>query len=118
MTRVIVAGSRGFTDYAYLEDLLDLTFSLNNYPDISIVSGTARGVDRLGEEYAENRGYPVVRYPADWEAHGRAAGHIRNRLMADNAEVLVAFWDEKSRGTEGMIKAARERNLDVFVYTV
>ena len=54
-------------------------------------------------------------FPADWERHGKAAGYIRNREMAQNADALVAFWDGESRGTKSMIDLAKEYDLAVRV---
>jgi len=80
-----------------------------------IVSGTARGEDRLGEEYAKEKGIKVRRFPADWNKHGKAAGPIRNEEMAQYADSLIAFWDGASRGTGGMIELARKYGLEVTV---
>jgi hypothetical protein len=64
-------------------------------------------VDTLAELWAVENGIPNTRYPADWKRYGRKAGPIRNRLMAENAEALIAIWDGKSRGAMDMIKQAR-----------
>lgn len=106
--RLIVAGSRGFSDYQLLSCRLD--YFLQNQTDVEIVSGTARGADQLGEQYAKERGYPIKRFPANWEL-GKQAGYLRNKEMAEYATHLVAFWDGKSRGTKHMIDLARECGL-------
>lgn len=115
MLRLIVAGSRGFNDYELLKRKLD--YVLRNRVDerITIVSGTAKGADQLGEQYAKERGYALMRYPADWDKHGKSAGYIRNKEMAKNADGLIAFWDGKSRGTKHMIDLAREQGLKVII---
>ena len=114
--RVIIAGSRDFTDYRLLCQKCDAILSSKSQDsNIVIISGTARGADRLGEQYAAERGYQIERYPADWERDGKAAGYIRNKRMAENADALIAFWDGQSRGTKNMIAIARERNLEVRV---
>ena len=105
--RVIVAGGRDFSDYEYLRSSLD--FLLQNVTGpIVIVSGTAREADKFGEQYAAERGYAVLRFPADWDRFGKAAGYIRNEQMAKNADALVAFWDGKSKGTLNMIDVANK----------
>lgn len=89
---------------------------LQNISDeISIVCGTARGADRLGEKYAKEMGFHVAYFLADWERYGKAAGYIRNKEMAQNADALVAFWDGESRGTKSMIDLAKEYDLAVRV---
>lgn len=81
-----------------------------------VVSGGARGADAFGEEWARDRRVPVRVFPADWNRHGRAAGPIRNREMAEYADALVAVWDGESRGTKNMIEEATKRGLKVHVY--
>lgn len=118
--RVIVAGGRSFQDYARLEAALDYLLS-GKVKDhvIVIVSGTARGADQLGERYARARGHVIDRYPANWDAHGKRAGYLRNSEMADNADAVVLFWDGQSKGTGHMLNIAVEKGLDhrVEIYT-
>ena len=114
MFRVIIAGSRSFANYEMLK--ANMNRLLQNISDeISIVCGTARGADRLGEKYAKEMGFHVAYFPADWERYGKAAGYIRNKEMAQNADALVAFWDGESRGTKSMIDLAKEYDLAVRV---
>lgn len=84
--------------------------------DISeVVSGTARGVDQLGEAVAKSLGLPVARFPADWATLGKRAGYVRNEQMADYAQALCAIWDGKSAGTKNMIEIATRKGLKVHV---
>jgi hypothetical protein len=110
--RLIVAGSRTFTDYARLSAVLDRLLG-TKVPEI--VSGGARGTDALGERYAREHGLKLTVMPADWETNGKAAGPIRNRQMAEYGTHLVAFWDGASPGTKHMIDAALDRGLSVRV---
>ena len=102
--RVIIAGSRTFQDYDLLKKECD-DFLKNKYQthEIVIVSGAAQGADRLGEQYARERGYAIDSHPADWKKYGKAAGPFRNAEMVNSADALIAFWDGKSRGTEHII---------------
>ena len=110
--RVIIAGTRDFSNYELLRQKCDAILSAKRQDsNIVVVSGTARGADRLGERYARERGYEIRRFPADWDNDGNAAGPIRNAKMADNADALIAFWDGKSRGTRNMIETAEEKGL-------
>ena len=103
--RTIVAGGREFNDYA----LLDLTLSRMNVTEV--VSGTARGADKCGELWAHNNNVPIHRCPARWKKYGKRAGFLRNEYMATQADVLVAFWDGKSKGTKHMIDTAGKQGL-------
>jgi len=118
---IIIAGGRDFGDFDLLcsevDKFISRTTSLTGVR--YIVSGTAAGADRLGEVYANLRGYRVRRFPADWYPDGKtldmAAGNKRNKLMAIYGTHLVAFWDGASSGTADMIKQAKQRGLDVEV---
>ena len=119
--RIIVVGGRDFTDYALLSETLDVILKRYTLREVQIVSGCCRGADALGERYAREHGIPVVRFPADWQAYGKAAGPIRNRKMAEYAAecdgMLVAFWDGKSRGTASMIRLAEKYELQIKTIT-
>lgn len=80
-----------------------------------VVSGCSGAVDMLGEKWAQFVGLPIMSFPANWELYGRKAGPIRNRMMAEYAEALIAVWDGKSRGTKNMIEEAKKRDLKVYV---
>ena len=110
--RVIIAGTRDFSNYELLKEKCDNILSTKRQDsNIVILSGTAKGADRLGERYARERGFQLRRFPADWDKDGNKAGPIRNAKMADNADALIAFWDGTSRGTAHMIRTAKERDL-------
>lgn len=105
--RVIIAGSRDIHRYDILLEMVEEC----GWNITTVVSGGAKGVDALGERYAEEHDIKLVVYPADWEKHGRAAGPIRNKKMAENADALIAIWDGKSRGTSNMIETAAKHGL-------
>jgi len=112
--RTIIAGSRDFLDYARMEKELEhLQFEVT-----VVLCGMAAGADQLGRRWAAERNIPVEYYPADWKTYGRSAGPVRNVEMADKADMLIAFWDGKSSGTEHMIETAIRKGLEtVVVYT-
>jgi len=112
--KLVVAGGRSFNDYGLLERKLD-NLLRRKIGVITIVSGTARGADKLGEQYAATRGFKIERYPADWDTHGKGAGHIRNSQMADVADAVVVFWDGVSKGTKNMIDNANKRDLPIRI---
>lgn len=66
--------------------------------------------------HTPHTGFQVVR-ASDWNFDGKAAGPIRNRVMRDaGAHGCVAFrMPGMSRGTDGMIELARERDIPVIV---
>ena len=86
-----------------------------------IVSGMAHGVDssavRLTKAYYDTSYLglklrdKLKEFPANWKLHNKAAGHIRNKEMADYADALLLIWDGESRGSanmkENMIKLGK-----------
>lgn len=111
--RVIIAGSRTFNDYDLLFQTCNKALSMQT--EIEIVSGKCpNGADKLGERYANEKGYPIKEFPADW-SKGKIGGYIRNEEMAKYADALIAFWDEKSNGTKNMIDLAKQYKLKVKV---
>lgn len=96
------------------EDLKALsTVKYPYYTVEEIVSGVAYGADHLGEVMAGMYGIPVRRFNADWKTHGKSAGMIRNREMADYADVLYLVWDGKSTGSKNMKDEMIKRNKPV-----
>ena len=112
MFRVIIAGGREFNDYNLLKEKCDSV--LRNKKEVVIISGCARGADILGEKYANEKGFKIREYPADWNL-GKKAGYLRNTQMAENADALIAFWDGVSKGTKNMIDIATKKGLLVRV---
>jgi len=114
--KVAVVGGRDFTDYELLAKVLDVALSKKRLTnDIVIVSGMARGADTLGKKYATERGYKVVKCPAEWDTYGKRAGYMRNVGMAKISNAVVAFWDGKSKGTEHMINVSKYHLKTVIV---
>ena len=120
MTRVIIAGSRSFTDEDYVHNTIsDLTWWIPD-TEMEIVSGGCRGVDQFAENYAEQWDIISKVFPAEWDKYGLSAGPIRNEQMAKYASeadngMLIAFPVGESRGTRNMIKLAKQYGLEVHV---
>lgn len=113
MFKVIICGTRYFSKYPLLKAKCD--YYLSNKSEVTIISGCAKGADSLGERYATEKGFNILKYPADWERYGKSAGYKRNQQMAEIADGVIAFWDGKSKGTQHMINIAKEKNIRVIV---
>ncbi|CDQ41855.1 DUF2493 domain-containing protein [Virgibacillus salexigens] len=116
--RVIIAGGRDFNNYDVLYQCAKwalLNYIHSDIP-ITIVSGTARGADSLGESFAKDNSFSILPIPADWKRYGKKAGYLRNAEMAKHANALIAFWDGHSRGTRHMIDLAYKHNLEVLIF--
>lgn len=108
--KVIIAGSRTITDGRKIF----LAIKDSDFTITEVVCGGARGVDELGKQWAIHNNIPVKIFPADWTTHGRAAGPIRNAVMAKYADALILVWDGKSRGSKNMKSQAKKNNLLIY----
>lgn len=109
--KTIIAGSREISSYAtLLQAIHDSGFEITE-----VVSGAARGVDRLGEKYANEFGIALKQFPADWDGLGKGAGYARNRQMAEYAEAAIILWDGRSKGTKHMIDLAEKHSLKIHL---
>lgn len=114
--KVIIAGSRGFSNYKLLKETCNSTLrEKKKTNNVIIVSGHAKGADLAGEQYANEEKFDLEIFPADWKKYGKSAGFRRNEQMAEFADALIAFWDGKSNGTKHMIDIATEKGMNVKV---
>ncbi len=111
--RVLVTGSRGWSDESVVYGRLARLPA-----DTVIVNGGAGGADQIAHEAALLHGHRSETYHADWEKYGKRAGLVRNLEMLDTKpDLVLAFWDGKSRGTAHCIAAAKVRGIPVEVIT-
>lgn len=102
MYKLAIVGSRRFTNYDHMCRVLE-TPRENGLIKL-IVSGGARGADSLAQRYAKEFGLPIMIYYPDWEKYGKAAGVIRNQYIVDDADMMIAFAYDDSRGTRDSIR--------------
>lgn len=103
--KLIIAGSR--TIKLDPDEILDILYEVDEsiLKCAEIVSGTANGMDKCGERFANAFQLDCTRFPADWDKYGKGAGHIRNKHMAEYADALLLIWTgdpETSRGSYNM----------------
>jgi len=110
MFKLVIAGGREFNDYILLKNKI-IPFYEAFGSDLIIISGCAEGADSLGEDFADEYGLEVQRFPADWNRFGDGAGYSRNIEMGKIADGVIIFWDGKSDGSKHMIKVANRFKL-------
>ena len=81
-----------------------------------IISGGAKGIDSSARSYALKSHIPFMEYRPDYQKYGRCAPLIRNDLIVERADLILAFWDGSSSGTAYVIKKCRETNTTCRVY--
>lgn len=127
MITVLVCGGRAYDDWGRVLEVLDKIGSDNG--NVRIIHGGCgydpaakedgwrryRGADALAHRWAELRGHEAKAYPADWQAHGKSAGPIRNAKMLelDHPQLVVAF--PGGDGTRDMVQKARRARVALIV---
>lgn len=115
--RVVIAGSRKFNDYSLFSKAVDTCLSrVRNEYAIVILSGHCSGTDLMAERYAEENGFRVEVFPADWSL-GRKAGPLRNKQMVDIADFAIAF-PSGGPGTRSLIDLAQKKGIPIRVFPV
>ena len=81
-----------------------------------IVSGGAKGVDTSAREYALSHGIKLTEFLPEYTKYGRSAPLKRNITIIEYSDIVLAFWDGKSRGTKFVIDNCRKFGVEVRVY--
>lgn len=108
--KVAVIGSRGLS-----------VSNLGRYlPEntTEIVSGGAKGVDTSAREYALSHGIKLTDFLPEYTKYGRSAPLKRNITIIEYSDIVLAFWDGKSRGTKFVIDNCRKLGVEVRVYII
>ncbi len=109
--KVLVCGGRNYTNKQKVFDTLDRIHNINKIN--CIIHGKARGADKLGEEWAKEKGISIKSFPADWKTLGKIAGAIRNEKMAnENPDICVAF--KGGSGTKDMKEKCEKKGIKII----
>jgi predicted Rossmann fold nucleotide-binding protein DprA/Smf involved in DNA uptake len=113
--KIAIIGSRDFKNKRLVDETMKPL--LDRFHITYIVSGGAKGADTLGVQWANKHNIPTkVHYP-DFKKRKRAY-HFRNRLIVQDADIVVAFWNTHSTGTKYTMNYAKslEKELIVIKY--
>lgn len=114
--KISIIGSRTFNDYDFLKQSILENIAINDI-DV-IVSGGAKGADKLGELFAEEFNKRTIIFLPDWEKYGKSAGFIRNADIIKNSDFVFAFWNGVSKGTLNSINTAKKLNKKIKIFNV
>lgn len=115
MKKIAIIGGRTFTDYNFAENEIN---KIINHNDIScVISGGARGADKIAEKYAILYNIPTEIIIPDWSI-GRHAGFIRNSDIVNKSDIIIAFWNGISKGTLDSIKKAKKANKEMYIIDI
>ena len=109
--RIGVIGSRAFNDVELLNRELDKYLDKVSV----IVSGGAKGADKLGEMWALQNNITTEIFDPEFKSFGRGAYRMRNIEIVRNSDLIIAFWDGKSKGTDQTVGIAKKAGVPVMV---
>ncbi len=96
---------------------IDILAQLDELPE-EIISGGARGADTYAREFALQHYIPLTEFLPEYDKYGRGAPLVRNRLIAEHCDLLLAFWDGKSHGTKYTIDYAKKLGKTIKIVTI
>lgn len=105
---VLVCGGREYNDYRRVKMMLD------SLRPAAIVHGCARGADAMASRYAQVRGIPEIRVPANWNFYDTGAGSKRNGWMVQFVKVTLVLAFPGGDGTANMVKTARLAGIETL----
>jgi predicted Rossmann fold nucleotide-binding protein DprA/Smf involved in DNA uptake len=111
--KLAVIGTKQFTDYSQLKSILDSISGIS-----VIISGGAPGTDALTRKYAYKHNIKFLEFPPDYKKYGNEAKHIRDRLIVEHCDKVIAFWDGKCEGTKYTMDYARQQDKPVTIIKV
>ncbi|MFX0183374.1 MAG: DUF2493 domain-containing protein [Candidatus Hodarchaeota archaeon] len=123
--KTIITGSRSIKDYS----LVKRTIEESGFQITEVVSGTAKGVDRLGERWAKENRVKLTQFEADWHniyhpaaivrvngfggKYDASAGRRRNKKMVDYADALIVIIENNSKRSMNILQIAQRRKLKI-----
>jgi hypothetical protein len=110
--RIVVTGGRNFDDLGAVDRALSAVHRKHGI-DV-LIQGGARGADYLCASWANANSIPTEDYPADWERHGKRAGHLRNQQMIDEGKPDAAIAFPGGRGTADMVARLERCGVPVW----
>lgn len=113
--KLAIIGSRGFSDYDLLSRTIEFYFRDGEINEI--VSGGAAGADSLAGRWAREFQVKLTEFLPDWNKHGKSAGFIRNMDIVKYADMVLAFWNGQSKGTQNSLSIAqrlKKRTLIIY----
>ena len=120
--KLAVVGSRSCNNvgiiFEYLCIICSPFQSKEDVYDVEIVSGGAKGADTIAEKFALINRIPTKIFLPDWDKHGKSAGFLRNKDIVDYSDMVLAFWDQKSKGTKHTIDLALKAGKSVWIVPI
>lgn len=97
---------------------IDILSQLKYIPD-TIISGGAKGADTYAREFAKKYNLKLIEFLPEYDKYPpKVAPLVRNKLIVENCDCILAFWDGKSRGTKYTLDYARQLGKPIKVVQI
>lgn len=108
---ILICGSR---------NIVDLNISRYIRPSSvgAVISGGAIGVDSIARDWAKQNDIEYIEYNPNYKTFGRKAPLVRDEQMVNACDIVFAFWDLKSKGTEYTLKYAQSIGRKCIVHWI
>ena len=113
--KVAIVGSRTFNSYDEVVAVMSTFISSNDVTVTEIVSGGAKGADTYAMDFARRHGLKLIVFFPDYKKYDKQAPLIRNKLIVEECDCLLAFWDGQSRGTKFTLDYAIEKGKPIKI---
>ncbi len=115
MAKLAIVGSRHGCVYGLFKAKVQEWIQDHGRPE-AIISGGAPGIDTMAMMYAKENNIAMVIYEAQWDRYGKAAGPIRNKIIVNEADYLLAFLSPDSKGTWNSIHLAQAKGIPCILH--
>ncbi len=111
--KLAVIGTKKFTDFDFLSATLKKIMNIE-----MIISGGAAGTDTLAKQFAFQNQINFLEFPPDYKKFGDNAKYIRDKLIVEECDELIAFWDGECEGTKYTFDYAKKLGKRVKIIDV
>lgn len=127
--RVGLVGSREFTNYEQFRreagkhlkkgNLIVSGGAKSDTPGMSWDSKAKASADGFAQRYARENGFMILIIYPDYAQFGRPSTFIRNKVIAENSDIILAFYQKgrfKVGGTANTAEWARKLGVELIEY--
>ncbi|NQV16963.1 MAG: DUF2493 domain-containing protein [Armatimonadetes bacterium] len=111
--KLAVIGLKEFSDYEKLKSTLDKIEEISQ-----IISGGAPGTDTLAKKYAQENDIAFLEFPPGFHKYGKDAKHIRDKLIVENCDKIIAFYDGKCEGTKYTLDYGKKLGKQIIIIEI
>lgn len=109
--RLMLCGGRHFEDVQVIQQELARLHA--EQPVTVLIHGSASGLGAAAEAWARRNDIHIVRYPPNWELHGKKAESMRNAFMIQDSRPDLVLAFPGGRHTADLVRRAGAANIAV-----